>query len=159
MNLLSKLQLNEEYIFNGKMSILVNKFKQLKEPSAERLDVRVFKLRPFLSLGTLLVRGFNDVVGGINVKATLSEIDRNRQIVQFTTRIRLEHALLVLAFPLFISTLSFNRGTIHGLLPLFGLWAILHLWFQLIYRIQEKRVVNKVVKKFHLEKSTQPRIR
>lgn len=150
MNLLNKLRLSKQYTFDGTIADLVKEFEQIENLRVERVGHNIFKLRPFVSYGTLIVWGLGRTVDGINVTATLTQTNENKQRILFTTKVRPEHLFIVIIFPFFMFIIIWKEGRIEELAFVFGLWLVFHLWFQFVYRVQEKMVIEKVVDQFEL---------
>lgn len=147
--MLKRLKLYREYIFHGSYEELQTSFEQLKKPRTTRVNESTFKVRPLISLGTLIVYGFGKSIDGINVLASTQSIDENRQQVTFTTKIRTKHYFFIFVFG-FITIISFSAKDSPPITLVLGLWIVFHLWFQLVYRVQEKIVMEKVADKLKL---------
>ncbi len=154
MKLLERLKFNEKYAYYGTAENLDNKLKTIQDPIITKLANNQLKINASLSLGTLMsLGGGSGRLSGITVLASISEIEEKKQLIHFTTRIKIEHFFFLFIFMiLFITGIVtiINNGDFGFLLTTLILWPICHLWFQ--YRMQEETVVGKIVQKLNLRR-------
>ena len=151
MALLNKLRLNQEYSYFGRLEEGESKLLALDGVRVEKIGNNKYKLRPVRSLGVLMTSGAQ-LVDGINVNTTVTEMDKNKQAYLFTTTIRVEHFFIATLFLLFLIGMIAQHEPYYTFLFLLGLWVIFHSWFQMIYRYQEKAIVDEAVQKMRLNK-------
>ncbi|MBF8963498.1 hypothetical protein I0P70_09585 [Pontibacter sp. FD36] len=150
MSLIKKLRLNEEYVFSGTAQDLEQFLLSSKEPQVRKIGRQLYSLTPCFSMGTLVVTGMTRQATGISVTASVAEINKDYQQVQFKTTPRIEHFFIGIIF-LIITVIVIVQGeSLWFYLFLPGLWVVAHLWFHTIYRAQEEEVVDMIVRRLRL---------
>jgi hypothetical protein len=149
-DLIKLLTINKEFVFLGKIDDLKTTLTSSKDIDYELLSEREIKFRPTISWGTMT--GQIRLVEGIHVRAYVAVLDSDRLKIFLQTKVRPEHYFLVVMFIIFLIAISFSDESKWALLYVSGLWIICHVWFQFIYRLQENRLVGKIVKKLSLTK-------
>jgi hypothetical protein len=146
------LRLHQKYIYYGTYQELENRVARISSANVERLKDSTYKFKPDISLGTLVIKGSPNAVDGINVIMSIDKLSTNEQIILFTTKIRPEHYLTTVLLLFFSIVSYFERDTDKFLsftnLLLFG--VVMYMWFHLLFRFQEQRVVNNVAKELSL---------
>lgn len=146
--ILSKLTLEDEFLFNGTIEELNEKirFDRNQKFVTEWTSHNSFKVFSKLSGGTWTWKngGLLSWEDGISGIATLSELNNGKTKVNLKTKVRPELylfmilTLLVLTFGMFINT-DFPK-------QLFWILPFGTIWFWIIFRFQEKRLFEKVRK-------------
>jgi hypothetical protein len=146
------LTIDKEFIFFGQLDDLRGQLKNSKDINYEMLADGQIKFKPRISWGTMTMTGGLDLVDGINVKGSATNLDSERMKINLRTKVRPEHYLLIVMFIAFFIGVIFSDESKWLFLYVFGLWIICHSWFQFIYRLQENYLVDKIVKKLRLAK-------
>lgn len=144
---IKSLTINRDYIFFGLQADFESQLNKIKWVRTNPTGKNEIKLFPFVSLGTLMFGGIGSL--SINVLVRSSPIDEGTLKINFSTKIRPEHYFIAALFILFLIVFILKEGIGVGLFIL-GLWIIFHLWFQLVYRVQENHLIDKVVGKCRL---------
>jgi hypothetical protein len=143
------LVIDKNYVFPVNRKDFIRALEAAQVVNVQNLDNNEIKLYPDVSWGTMTTQGLS-LVEGINVRATTCALDANRLRINFRTSVRVEHFMLIVIFIFFIIMIVAANGMSANLIVIGGLWAICHCWFQFIYRLQEKKVISKVVRKLEL---------
>jgi hypothetical protein len=150
--LIKLLTIDKEFVFIGQMGDLMEKLKNAKSINYEILSEREIKFMPNISWGTMVMAGGHGLVDGINIRASVNDLDSDRLKISLRTRVRPEHYFLIVLFIFFFMGVIFSSESKWLVLYVFGLWIICHSWFQFIYRLQENYLVDKIVKRLGFAK-------
>lgn len=144
--LIKRLTIDKDFIFLGQFQDLNEVLKKSKDINYQMLSEREIQFSPTISWGTGGM-GFK-----INVRALVSDLNSDRLKINIKTSVRPEHYFIIVLFIFFfIGIISSNESKWH-IVFVFGLWIICHSWFQFIYRLQEKYLLDKIVKRLRLSK-------
>ncbi|MBC8753742.1 hypothetical protein H2O64_03615 [Kordia sp. YSTF-M3] len=139
-----QILLKDSIEFNGTIPELKKKIKLNKEREFELewIDQNDFKFLSNFSLGTLIVDGFPGATEGIKGYGKLTETENGNTRIELKTKMRIE-----LYFALFVFVFIFFCGYMAG--EDFPIWIYLLLpvsllWFWFIFRMQEKRLFEKI---------------
>lgn len=149
MNLLKRFGLNQEYFYSGKLEELENKILILDGLNVEKVVEKKYKLYATFCFGTIsLAKSLG--IEGINVVASITENDLRKQKICFTSKPRPELYLIAGTCILFIIVAMKQHEPLQTYLIGFGAWIGTHLWFQWIFRKQEKAVISRAVEQLYL---------
>ncbi len=142
---MSYLTINKSFTTNSSKEELLSLLKASEESAkaggfyCKNLGDSEFKINARFSLGTLhFSGGFGNSIG---VRLKLSSTDS----IRVYSKIRPEHYFILLTFSVFFFA-AFSEPTIDWESILFTsvMLIICHLWFQLIYRVQENYLIKRV---------------
>ena len=144
--------IDRDYVFTGQIADFISAVQNIKKVNVSVFSDCEIKLSPTISWGTMTSTGGLSFIDGINVKVLLSKLSENSVQVNFKTSVRPEHYIIIVIFIGFGIAVSLSDEPSWLYVYLFGLWIIMHLWFQFIYRFQENRLVEKLVDKLELKR-------
>ena len=150
--ILSKFTIDRILIFNGDLENYVKLLNSiyLKEKfDVTRLEDNNFKITAKSSLGLLLINGFQ-VTKGITVFLTTQSIDSNCLTIRLRTKIRIEIYFCCLILIAFLIGMVLNIDE-------FPFWTFIIpivpiFWFNWIYMLQGKALVEEIIKYFNIFK-------
>ena len=152
MRILNKLKLNRSYYFHGELTELEQRISEISTDLVSKKSDTEYKFYSRTSLGVLIVKSAPGLVDAINVKAEITSINANKHLIKFSSSIRIEHLFFVFLFSIIIYAIYASDQPIKTLLFVIALWPVFHLWFQFIFRVQEKGLVEDVAKIIKLKK-------
>lgn len=143
-NLIKKTLLIESTEFNGSVSelkeyIRINRERKFK---LDWISDTEFKFLANVSIGTVIVNHNPGFFDGIKGYAKLTELNNGKTIVELKTKLRVEMYSIGILFLVFLSIFFFSNEN----LPfwILFLFPAMILWFGFVYRLQEKRLFEKV---------------
>lgn len=148
MNLIKLFTIDKEFVFKGQLHDLSEILDRSKDINCEILSRRELRFTPDFSWGTLGISG--GVSFEIYVSAFLTEHDPGQLIIHFKTGIRPEHYFFIVIILIIFGVTIFSDESKWLILYVAGLMIICHSWFQYIYRLQERYLIDKIVKKLKL---------
>lgn len=149
--------IDRSYFFKGNKEDFFNQLEEIKGIKFESEDYKLVKIYPTTSWGTLTFN-INSVqsINGIHVLAHVNfageyTSKETRLKIIFKSSLRPEHYFLAaIFFIIFIGTI-FSNTPVWVSLMLPGIWIISHLRFQIIFRLQQNNVIDKVVRNLSLD--------
>lgn len=152
--ILRKSTIDKEFIFNGGL----DEFLNLLNPTyckymfqVTKLEKENFEITAKSSLGIMIVNG--NAVNGINVFGTIQSINSETLSIRMKTKIRAELYICFLIIIFCLILMFKNFGEVPFWPFLFSFLPI--LWFNWLYMIQNKELIDDIVKYLDL-KSTMP---
>lgn len=143
-NLIEKTQLTESLEFNGSISELKEHicFKRERKFRFDWISDTEFKFLANVSIGTFMFKYTPGVFDGIKGYAKLTELNNGKTKVELRTKLRVEMYIFGILFLVFLSIFLFSKEN----LPIWILFLFpaMILWFGFVYRLQEKRLFEKV---------------
>jgi hypothetical protein len=140
------LSLNETYVFYGGEPQFMDAL-QRKEVSASKAGKNKYVFSPLISWGTAT----GIINSGINVFLRYGIIDDETLRVKLYTNIRPEIWAMVGVFSFIFFSAIVSGQHVTSILLVIILFPACVLWFNLIYKLQEKSLMKKVRKKLGLE--------
>lgn len=112
----------------------------------------IYKISARFSVGTL---HFSGGLGGLAINALVDLSNAENGKLQIRTKVRVEHYFIaiVLLIMIFTSVATGGFNFVH-LSGVTFIMVITHLWFHLVYRVQENRLIQKVVDLLKLTKQS-----
>ncbi|WP_421813552.1 hypothetical protein [Flagellimonas sp.] len=143
-NLIKKTLLIESTEFNGSVSELKEyiRFNRERKFKLDWISETEFKFLANVSIGTVIVNHNPGFFDGIKGYAKLTELNNGKTIVELKTKLRVEMYIIGILFLVFLSIFLFSNEN----LPfwILFLFPAMILWFGFVYRLQEKRLFEKV---------------
>jgi hypothetical protein len=148
------LKSREEYFFDGKaedLRAIISEYQQISRNGfkCKRVNRSCYLITSNVSLGVGMTEGWFS--NPIKAKLTIED-QKSRTKVIATTDTRIEHFIILLI------GLAITVGFVFSDEPWYmaffglGLSIIVHFWFHLIYRMQEKALISRSVESFSLYK-------
>ncbi len=148
-SLLKYIFIDRQFEFDGQATECIESIRKVKGLSFKELSDKKLKIYPWISIGTLVQKGGQSWIDGINVRADLADNDSAQTKITLLTTMRPEHYFIAAIFILFFLFLPLDKETIYNLA---ADWIIGHIWFQMVCRLQEELLVRKLTKRLRLVK-------
>jgi hypothetical protein len=117
--------------------------------SIKELTDKKIKIYPCISIGTLISKSGRSWIDGINIKAELVDNDSAFTHIRLLTTLRPEHYFIAGIFILFLILLPRVNETTYDIILN---WLSVHIWVQVVCRIQEELLIRKLTKGLRLAK-------
>lgn len=109
--------------------------------SWKRRDLIKFSSK--ISFGTLIVKGLPNASPGIQLFGEIKSLENSKSELRLFTKFRIEYIITIVFFIAIFYVDIFGDEKIP--IWLYLLLPILLLWFQFVYRVQEKSLLNEVL--------------
>ena len=144
INLLNRFILHKEFIYIGSLDSLETKIGRIESPIVRKRSDKEYIFQSGFSIGTILFMG-TSTRSGINIIASISEINSSTQRITFSSGIRIAEYIIAGIFLLYLFIALQHHESLNTYLIAFALWPVCHIWFRFIYRIQERILLSNVV--------------
>ena len=136
------MNINRTYRYRGGSEKIIAMMK--KGGIVDTLDTGIIKYKAKKSYGTIMVKGAPGFIDGIYLKVTISKDPKGNTVVNFKSPFRLDLILISGVFLLFFVGTITSGEPLKNTLIAVGIWLFVQGWFYLVYRFQEKWLMESV---------------
>lgn len=153
-NIIEKAFLKESVEFKGSISNLKKQIRLKKDRkfNLDWISDNQFKFLSKLSVGTIMLNFNPTYFDGIKGYAKLTELNNGNTKIELTTRLRIEIYFIIILSVVFLLIFLFSNTKI----PIWVLFIfpMMIIWFWIVYRFQEKKLFENVIKYLKTELKT-----